>query len=337
TGGEAVDVVVVFLDQRHDLVDVVNNVNRGRAEGDGVASGDGAFNNARVGPAYRLLGAEQDGGVDLLTERLDQSRPDFTEDVVIGVVKHGFRDRHDDGQFLGHHLLATPPHVGGLLQAGIARHPVGVRQRGKDRLVANLAGHPDLSEHREGGRVLRQPLDDLACLLFRNQDVCSGTIDKVVHCHCGSPRQVRPAARRINAFMSLASAPVPPLPPSPLPAAARNRPGYALRAWAMTSATLVGWPSSSYSRSRETRAKIAAGSIALAFAAASLTATFAADSSARVFQRSASVWSDLSAASRCSSSLLPALRSWSSSAWRDFSCLLASRAALRSLSSADLS
>src|SRR5690606_20967281 len=68
TGGEAVDVVVVFLEQRHDLVDVVNNVNRGRAEGDGVASGDGAFNNARVGPAYRLLGAEQDGGVDLLTE-----------------------------------------------------------------------------------------------------------------------------------------------------------------------------------------------------------------------------------------------------------------------------
>src|SRR5690606_15033375 len=65
TGGEAVDVVVVFLDQRHDIVDVVNNVNRGRAEGDGVASGDGAFNNARVGPAYRLLGAEQDGGVDL--------------------------------------------------------------------------------------------------------------------------------------------------------------------------------------------------------------------------------------------------------------------------------
>src|SRR5690606_5081582 len=100
TGGEAVDVVVVFLDQRHDLVDVVNNVNRGRAEGYGVASGDGDFDNARVGPAYRVLAAEQDGGVDLLTERLDQARPDFTEDVVIGVVKHGFRDRHDDGQFL---------------------------------------------------------------------------------------------------------------------------------------------------------------------------------------------------------------------------------------------
>jgi hypothetical protein len=140
-----------------------------------------------------------------------------------GVVEHVLGDRDDDGELLDVEELVGPVDLGGLLEAGVAGHPVCDRQRREHREADLAAGDGDAAKQlarRAALRLVGEVGEHVVAHLLGHQRACVGAGDDVVGrhggvvlldgsgrraaCRQGEARgQVRPAAARIAASMSV--------------------------------------------------------------------------------------------------------------------------------------